>query len=103
MAYTATLLNRLAQRGSVAYDLLVTDDAGSLPSYRHSIGLPSAQDTANRRNAIVTAAVTNATQDQTTGARRARMQALRDAAADAIAAAIAARDAFQAALDGGNF
>ncbi len=60
MAYQAQLLNRLVQFGRVSAELLVTDDAHLLPSFRHAVAWLIENDAAASA-AILAAAAANAT------------------------------------------
>lgn len=99
MAYTATLINRLAQFGRVSYDLVLVGDAGGL-TLRHSVSWLVAQDSPARRNAVRNAAENRANSDRLPQNRLARLQdaidqllADRDALLDRRDALIARRDA----------
>lgn len=39
MAYNAAFINRLAQFGTVTYDLVLTDDAGIMPEVRSIVSV----------------------------------------------------------------
>jgi hypothetical protein len=50
MPYTATYINRLAQLGTVQYDLIITDTDGVLPNQRVPVSFKIDEDTEEIRN-----------------------------------------------------
>lgn len=102
MAYQSQLINRMAQLGTVSYDLIISDTDKLLPTYRHSISLTIAQDTPARRLIVRNAAENFATNDQSQQSRRTRIVAMRDALIEQYQQLLVQHDILQALIDAGG-